>query len=210
MSDKLSRVALYSSFGVGMIEVLVTTFILAIGLLGIASLQFIGTFTNTDALNRSQSVLIAQQMAERLRASSDMSTQRNGRVVDNAYFDNDIYNFANLSCDSDVPAFNCHCLTIPATIPNCHSDDCSPAQFAVFDAYEMSCAIAANNPAISMSLTCADNDDLDGDSCSAGSRHTILLRWPVENWRNRDRMLNSECNEGLETPHDCVVLDVTL
>ena len=196
--------------GVGMVEVLVTVFVLAIGLLGIASLQFIGTFTNTDALNRSQSVLIAQQMAERLRANSDMSTNGSGLVVDNNYFESDNYNFSNLSCVLDVTDFACFCLAVPATIPDCTSVNCTPAEFAAFDAYEMSCAMAANNPNVSMSLTCVDNNDLDDDACSAGSRHTILLRWPTENWRNQSRSLNSECNVGVTDPHDCVVLDVTL
>lgn len=196
--------------GVGMVEILVTIFVLAIGLLGVASLQFVGTFTNSDALNRSQSVLIAQQMAERLRANSNMSTQSNGLVVDNAYFNTANYNFENLSCDSDLSNFACFCLTVPGTIPNCNAGNCTSAQFAVFDGYEMSCAIAANNPNVSMSLTCTDNDNLDGDTCSAGSRHTIQLRWPVENWRSQERVLNSECNVGMSSPHDCVVLDVTL
>lgn len=196
--------------GVGMVEVLVTVFVLAVGLLGIASLQFIGTFTNNDALNRSQSVLIAQQMAERLRASSNMSTQGNGLVVDNTYFDAGIYNFSNLSCNLDTTNFACYCLVTPATIPDCNAGNCTSAQFAVFDAWEMSCAIASSNPNISMSVTCSDNNDLDGDACSAGSRHTILLRWPVQNWRNQNRVLNAECNESVSDPHDCVVLDVTL
>lgn len=196
--------------GVGMVEVLVTVFVLAVGLLGIASLQFIGTFTNNEALNRSQSVLIAQQMAERLRANSDMSATGNGRVVDNNYFESDNYNFSNLSCALDITDFACFCLTVPATVPDCTSRTCTSAEFAEFDAYEMSCAIAANNPNVDMSLTCVDNNDLDDDACSAGSRHTILLKWPAENWRNQSRVLNSECNVSATEPHDCVVLDVTL
>ncbi len=46
--------------GVGMIEVLVTLFILSIGILGVASMQFVSSFSNSDALNRSQSVMVAQ------------------------------------------------------------------------------------------------------------------------------------------------------
>jgi len=194
-----------------MIEVLVTVFVLAVGLLGIASLQFVGTFTNQDALNRSQAVIVAQQMAERLRASSDMSTQRNGRVVDNAYFNATLYNFENLSCNQNSGNFECFCLTIPESIPNCNLNDCTSAQFAAFDAYEMSCALVSSNPDFRISLSCADNNVLDTESCSAGSRHTILLRWPVENWRNQERALNQECNSNTSSiNYDCVVLDVLL
>ena len=196
--------------GVGMVEILVTVFVLAVGLLGVASLQFVGTFTNTDALNRSQSVLIAQQLAERLRAGSAMSSQGNGLVVSNTYFEEDIYNFSNLSCEAEITDFACYCLTIPATIPDCTSTTCSADEFAEFDAYEMSCAIEANNPNVHISVSCDDNNDLDDESCSAGSRHTILLRWPADNWRDQSRALNSECNVGVTDPYDCVVLDVTL
>lgn len=68
------------SKGLGMIEVLVTLFILSVGLLGVASLQFIGSFANADALSRTQSVLVAQQMSERLRASALTSTDRKSVV----------------------------------------------------------------------------------------------------------------------------------
>ena len=42
--------------GVGMVEILVTLFILTVGLLGVASLQFVSAFSNADALHRSQAV----------------------------------------------------------------------------------------------------------------------------------------------------------
>lgn len=197
-------------FGVGMIEILVTVFILSVGILGVASLQFIGTFTNAEAMNRSQSVLIAQQFSERLRANSSMSTSGDGLVVSNTYFDSNIYNFSNVTCLSGSNNFDCFCLSVPATIKDCNSNQCTDAEFAEFDAYEMSCAIAANNPNVELSLTCSDNDNLDGDSCSAGSRHTILLKWPIQQWQNISGVLNSECNTEETSPHDCVILDVTL
>ena len=93
-----SRINIRSQAGVGMVEVLVTLFILSIGLLGVASLQFIGSLANSDALNRSQSVLVAQQLTERLRAASVMSQAGDGQVVTNEYFDANRYNFGNISC----------------------------------------------------------------------------------------------------------------
>jgi type IV pilus assembly protein PilV len=216
MQAESQSIRLYSTTlrcpkGVGMIEVLVTLFILSIGLLGVASLQFIGSFSNTDALNRSQAVILNQQLAERLRASAVLSDSGDGLVVDNGYFDQDIYNFSNLSgCDGGNP-YQCYCLALPADIPDCSAGQCSAAQFAVFDGYQVSCALASSNPMARLSLTCADNNAADGDSCSAGSRHRILLSWPVENWQNIDRELNQTCNPDADAePLDCVVLDVTL
>ncbi|MCY7295936.1 pilus assembly protein PilV [Alteromonas sp. a30] len=193
-----------------MIEVLVTLVILSIGLLGVASLQFISTLSNSDALHRSQAVMISQQLSERLRANAALSASGRGLVVDNSYFDVSLYNFNNVTCAGNIPNFKCHCLAHPAGIPNCRNNTCTPAQFAVFDAYEMSCSAASVSSSLEIALTCNDNNVLDADVCSAGSRHRIALKWPVENWQNIERQLNPDCNVGEDEPHDCVILDVIL
>lgn len=196
--------------GVGMIEILVTLFILSIGLLGVVYLQFVGSFTNSESLNRSQSVLVAQQMSERLRASATFSVSGDGLVVDNAYFNADLYNFKTLSCTGGGQPYDCFCKTRPATIPNCNDNVCSTAELAQFDAYELSCAAVISNPDVSISLTCEDNVVSDAQSCSVGSKHIVTLKWPVENWQNIDRTLNAKCNVDETSPHDCVSLDITL
>jgi type IV pilus assembly protein PilV len=196
--------------GVGMIEVLVTLFILSVGLLGVAYLQFVGSFTNSEALSRSQSVLVAQQLTERLRASAVFSPLGKGLVVHNNYFDQDLYNFSGMSCASGLP-HACYCLERPVSVPNCNDNVCTAAQLAAFDAYEVSCSAVAANPDIGISLTCAEDNDLaDTDTCSVGSKHTVILSWPVENWQNIERTLNADCNVGETLPHDCVSVDVTL
>ncbi|MDO6694029.1 type IV pilus modification protein PilV [Aliiglaciecola sp. 3_MG-2023] len=196
-------------YGVGMIEVLVTLFILSIGILGVASLQFISSFSNSDALNRSQSVMVAQQLSERLRASARMSLIGDGLVVDEKYFDNDIYNFDNLACASTASEYNCFCLSKPADIPDCAGGQCSAAEFAVYDGYEVSCSAVSSNPTVTLSVSCDDNNAVDGELCSTGSRVSIVLSWPIENWKNIDRTLNEECLSEDE-PRDCVKLDVLL
>lgn len=200
----------HSQLGVGMIEILVTLFILSVGLLGVASLQFIGSLSNSDALNRSQSVLVAQQLSERLRASATMSTVGDGVVVNNDYFDKDLYNFENLSCTGGGQPYKCFCLELPASIPNCQAGNCSASQMAAYDAYEVSCSAVATNPSVTVELSCDDNNVLDIDACSTGSRLNIILAWPVQNWQNIDRQLNTDCNVDKTEPHDCVQLDITL
>ena len=116
--------------GVGMIEVLVTLFILSVGLLGVASLQFVGSFSNADALNRSQSVMIAQQFSERLRANAAMSQVGDGLVVDNDYFDEDLYNFENLTCVGGGQPYPCFCLAHPVGVPDCKNNNCSAPEIA--------------------------------------------------------------------------------
>lgn len=58
-----------SQRGFGLIEVLVAVLILAIGLLGMASLQTNGIQMTTGALSRTQAVLLAEDLIERARAN---------------------------------------------------------------------------------------------------------------------------------------------
>jgi type IV pilus assembly protein PilV len=196
--------------GVGMIEVLMTLFILSVGLLGVAYLQFVGSFTNSEALNRSQSVLVAQQLTERLRASAVFSPLGKGLVVHDDYFDKSLYNFSGMTCATGLP-HECYCLERPNTIPNCNDNVCTAAQVAVLDAYEVSCSAVAANPEIEISLSCElDNNAAQTNFCGVGSRHVVILSWPVENWQNINRTLNADCNVDETLPHDCVSVDVTL
>jgi type IV pilus assembly protein PilV len=210
LKSKPEKLYINNQQGVGMIEVLVTLFILSVGLLGVAYLQFVGSFTNSEALSRSQSVLVAQQLTERLRASAVFSPLGKGLVVHNDYFDKDLYNFSGMTCNTGLP-HACYCLERPTIIPNCNDNVCTAAELAVFDAYEVSCSAVAANPEIEISLSCEfDNNAADTDHCSVGSKHIVILSWPVQNWKNIQRTLNADCNIGETLPHDCVSVDVTL
>ena len=197
--------------GIGMIEILVTLVILAIGLMGVASLQFISALSNSDAMARSQAVLVAEQLSDRLRTASRLSDNSDGLVVDNAYFVANNFNFAGLSCaDTSKSYYNCFCLAIPADIPNCETGTCTPAQTAQYDAHQLSCAAVQTNPLMEVSLGCNDNDTSDTDSCSAGSRHSILVRWPVAPWQNKNLAVNSVCNSSTTELFACVSVELFL
>jgi type IV pilus assembly protein PilV len=196
--------------GVGMIEVLITLVILAVGLLGVASLQFVGSFANKEALARTQAVLATQEMTERLRASAVTSKVTDGFVVHNNYVNENFYNFDNLSCSSSAPDYECHCLSIPADIPNCQKNECVAAQLAIFDAYQMSCAVVRENANATVEMSCDDTDTSDTDACTAGSIHKIMVKWPVQNWRDDFKKANSNCNDGDSSEYDCVIKEVIL
>lgn len=197
--------------GIGMIEVLVTLFILSVGLLGVASLQFIGSFSNADALNRTQAVFIAQQFGERLSANAIPSDITDGFVVDNTYFDEDIYNFENLSCVGGGLPYDCYCKTHPVSVPNCQTGDCTASQLAEFDAHQMSCATVMTNPNARISLQCSQDKDLgDTDLCTAGSIHEVIISWPAKNWQNNNKVKNAACNASTGDDNDCVVVEVAL
>lgn len=55
--------------GVGMIEVLITTLVLAIGLLGVAALQGVALQGNQVAYNRTQATNVAYELADLLRSN---------------------------------------------------------------------------------------------------------------------------------------------
>ncbi|MBU2979104.1 pilus assembly protein PilV [Alteromonas sp. C1M14] len=195
--------------GVGFIEVLITLFVLAIGLLGVASLQFVGSFANRDAISRTQSELVAEQVAERLRTAARPATASDSMVVNNAYFTAENYNFATLSCaDDDVYA--CHCLSRPASIPDCEGGNCSEAQMAQYDSWALSCAAVQTNQAVTLQVTCTDSIASDTDTCSSGSRIHIILSWPVSNSTKQKYTLNARCNADAKDSNACVVKDITL
>ncbi|WP_395340935.1 type IV pilus modification protein PilV [Ningiella sp. W23] len=195
--------------GVGMIEVLITLFILSIGLLGVASMQFVGSFSNKDALARTQAVMVAQQFSERLRASVVPSDTSDGFIVDNEYYDPSNYNFAGMSCPSgDI--FACHCESIPASVPDCETNQCDADEVAQFDAYQMSCATVQSNPFSRIELQCNDQILGDADLCSAGSIQSIVVTWPSSAWQDNDRVKNAECNPGDSDDNDCVIVQVAL
>jgi type IV pilus assembly protein PilV len=201
----------FSQSGLGMVEVLVTLFILSIGLLGVASLQFVGSFSNADALNRTQAVFIAQQFSERLNANATPSDITDGFVVNNAYFDDSLYNFGNLICSTaGASLYDCHCQVHPSAVANCQTGDCEANELAEFDAYQMSCSAVRNNPNALLSLSCDDKDSSDIDICTAGSIHEIIVSWPVRNWQGNDRVLNAKCNTVTGDSNDCVVIELAL
>ena len=55
--------------GVGLIEIMVAVLVLGIGILGIASTQIISLQMNTQSQNRSQAVLLAEDLLDRIRAA---------------------------------------------------------------------------------------------------------------------------------------------
>ena len=195
--------------GVGLIEILVTLLIMTVGLLGVAALQFTGSFANKDAINRTQAELVAEQVAERLRAAARPATQGDGIVAANAYFSPDIYNFSGLSCSGSNP-YQCHCLNLPAAIPNCESDSCDESEMAAYDGWALSCASVQTNPNMRLQVGCVDNNGGDVDVCSAGSRIQITVTWPVSNTANQQYSLNERCSPDSGDNNACVFKDITL
>lgn len=57
--------------GSSMVELLITLVITSIGLLGLANIQLIGLRNNVFAYNRTQAIILASDMSDRMRANSE-------------------------------------------------------------------------------------------------------------------------------------------
>ncbi|MGH8598331.1 MAG: type IV pilus modification protein PilV [Gammaproteobacteria bacterium] len=72
--------------GFTLLEVLISVFVLSIGLLGIAGLQMTSKRTNYEAVQRTNATMLAQELLERIRANTPQLTIYSvagaGRTID--------------------------------------------------------------------------------------------------------------------------------
>lgn len=123
--------------GVSLIEILVTTLVLGVGLLGVAALQVSSVSNNQEALFQSQANLIANDIASRIRSSatvmsieSDPESART-RIVRDVYMSHYVSAGA-LSCDSEPK----QCISTPG-----NPTSCTLEENADFELYEI-CKLA--------------------------------------------------------------------
>jgi len=169
--------------GVTLIEVLVAIVITSIGILGFASLQFLGINSNQSAYYRSQATFIASDLAERMRANID-------GMNDNQYRN---FDSLNLGCDSITGSF-CDERNNAGTAVGAGS--CNAAQRAAHDAFVATCGYSSNEytdhsiktsllgdllPNGRITITCNDSVGGDGDDCTDNSDHTIVVSWTESN-----------------------------
>lgn len=97
----------YRQHGVGMLEILISVLVLAIGLLGLAALQSVGMKYSYQSYQRTQAVMLTYELTDRIRANSENTTGQ--------------YSIAYGTFPGQ-----------PAT-GTCQTAVCTPAQMAVFD-----------------------------------------------------------------------------
>jgi type IV pilus assembly protein PilV len=135
MSFDKSMYRLISSRQAGftLLEVLVALIILAIGLLGLASLQAVGLRSNHSAQLRTQANILSYDIMDRMRA--------NLRGLDHA---------GTLQYHNGTAADN-----------DCETNNCDPGQMAAFDLFQWDAALADALPS-GRGLVCIDStpDDI--------------------------------------------------
>ena len=141
--------------GFTMIEVLVAAIILAIGVLGVATLTLTGLRSDRSAYLRTQASILAYDIADRIRI--------NQTAADNG-------SYSAIDTDGTLP-----------TKPSCMTNNlgCSSAQIASLDIYEWS------NHFVNAEGLSTHRPKLPGGRGQVsrnGSRYTILVTWNEIDW----------------------------
>lgn len=139
-----------NSAGFTLIELMVAVAIFAFGVLGLAALQGQGLKFNSNAYERSQAVILAADMADRIRANLDAG--RNNAML-----------YGAISGNPVVPA--------PATCTGA-GNACTGAQMAAVDAYEWLSLIQQILPQGTGSVTCSTPG-----ACTPSDTYTITVGW---------------------------------
>lgn len=148
--------------GITLIEVLVTMFVMTVGLLGLAGLQATSVKDGLDNAKRSQVTWLVTEIVERVRANPD------GYLA--AAYDTTI-------ASTDCPA---------APVQQCSDNgldgaaaDCTPDQMAAFDVWEVFCgqteAGVMANATDSLNLTSVTTGCVG--ACSETSDFTVTINW---------------------------------
>ncbi|OTG80691.1 type IV pilus modification protein PilV [Acinetobacter sp. ANC 4648] len=136
--------------GVGLMEVLVALLLLAIGVLGYTVLQLRAVDASSEALSRSQGMLVLRGLAENIRANPDGQTS----------YPTAVREYTSLTSATKEPTASC---LNPAV-------KCTPQQMATYDAY----STAQSAFDIGMHITMAD---CPGVSAAPVKRQCLFIAW---------------------------------
>ena len=148
--------------GFTLVEVLVSTVVLSIGLVGVAGLQAVSLNNNQSAFMRSQASVLAYDLADRMRSNVTGATS-------NFY-------------DPTNPTVTANCST---TI------GCTPQQMALDDLADWNADLATYMP-LGQGFVCIDSTPIDGTSFAdpqcdgTGTQFSIKVWWDD----NRDGVIN--------------------
>lgn len=172
--------------GLSLLEVLIATVVLSVGLLGLAGLQIAGMKTTHNSYQVQQATWLVHDLLERMRANKPevfRMTTGSSPVPASSYL------LANLEAAAD------HCAS--AVGKDCSVDvDCNASQMAVYDIYNVMCGDGAgsgiNNVLMGgqLQITCPSGD------CRGGVQ--VNLQWNERNASNKGTDFDGG-TDGIET-----------
>jgi type IV pilus assembly protein PilV len=176
---KLSQIA--KAHGFTLIEVMVTVFILSVGILGVAGMQAVSVRESGNTYHRTQADLLVGDIVDRMRANRNESRlgAASGYLADPA--------------------------TAAAT--DCSSDICDEATLATYDLYQWRQAIQRSNLPAGMSnvLFVQDISDASG-AVIVGSVFTVQVFWD----ENRDGDRGQGCDPSDTADMSCTSLTIQI
>jgi type IV pilus assembly protein PilV len=124
--------------GMGLMEVLVTMLVISVGVLGMGGLQTKSLQHNQVAYLRSQAVVLANDMMDRIRANRTLAASGNNYVVG----------------ETQHVAASC---TTNDFVSTCESSACSESQLAIYDLqqwkFQMNCQLPEAKGSIAIETT---------------------------------------------------------
>lgn len=154
--------------GMTLVEVLIAAVVIAVGLLGVASLQISTLQSTNDAQYRAKATDIITSLADRMRANLPA-----------------VGNYADaIPVESCAVAPNAPLSTIErcAMSPDGSAgvvSECTPAQMAAYDLWEINCDLLNTMPGAQLSVVCP------AGGCVPMAQLTVTISWQVQN-RNPD------------------------
>jgi type IV pilus assembly protein PilV len=144
-----------------LVEVLITTLVISVGLLGASVMQLLSLKGSTSSHHRVQTTLLVNSLAERMRFNPK-------GVLDGKYT---VSSASSLSCSNLPDAHN-----------DCLASDCNSDQLALFDLYQITCGLSNTSdtkkggiknqlPEGLLSIECG------GLACTENIEHTITVSW---------------------------------
>ncbi|MES9992269.1 MAG: type IV pilus modification protein PilV [Candidatus Thiodiazotropha sp.] len=164
--DSVSRIShRRTEHGMTLVEVLIAAVVVAVGLLGIASLQINALQGSTHADYRTRAIDFATALSDRMQANLI-------GVADNNYLQAPA---CNLNLASVAP----NCAMTPEMADAATIADCDPQQLASYDLHQLGCGPGIENslPGGVLQIACIDNDTSDVDPCSDLSPLLITISW---------------------------------
>ncbi|RZL15425.1 MAG: type IV pilus modification protein PilV [Pedobacter sp.] len=133
--------------GVGIVEVLVALLLLAVGVLGYVALQLRAVEASSEALNRSQALVVMRSVTESIRAN----------VAGQSFYPTAMQRYTDYTTATAAPT-------------SCLNSACTPSQLANYEAYES--AKMAYEVGIKVTMT-----DCPGVSTASVKRQCIFGAW---------------------------------
>lgn len=159
--------------GVSLIEVLVAVAVLSVGFVGYAALQMIGVRTNNESLHRTQAIMAAQGMVERMYANrsaiTDPTVNGGTSMYDGLTSEDVTCGVPPASCDRGRSNDPVNCNLNETVRWDLYSVFCGPAEAAVGAVG----GIADLLLDAELTVTCIP----DGGVCAPTSLHVVRVQW---------------------------------